>query len=66
LEVEKRIDLLELPKDLEMRSSIEQRFSWPLLVSNWYRARNSATSLNATAPKSSKSRSGGKTGAGPM
>jgi hypothetical protein len=27
LEVEKRIDLLELPKDLEMRSSIEQRFS---------------------------------------
>lgn len=54
LEVEKRIDLLELPKDLEMRSSIDQRFSWPLLVSNWYRARNSATSINQTAQKSSK------------
>jgi len=27
LEVERRIDLLELPKDLELRSSVDQKFS---------------------------------------
>lgn len=51
LEVEGRIDLLELPRDLEMRSSVEQRFSWPSLVNNWYIARNSATSRKPSGSK---------------
>lgn len=32
LSVEERIDLLELPKDLEQRTSVIAKFSWPKLV----------------------------------
>lgn len=44
LRVEERIDLLELPKDLEQRTSVIAKFSWPKLVDSWYRVRSSATS----------------------